>query len=227
MNGPWSSEVSSVDPGVSQTQWWQSFYRKNKNTDPQAHGPCCGRGLDMVGHFKGKKERKNEEVLHLRGCFGSEVQASVSQVQPDVSRIQLTGRIPNDKHHLFRVRVVLLWLFQSQTWRARLPGRSFAPALPADLWSAFVLRAPSLMGGGGGLRKQSRGLLSDPMGRREVHTHTQPPKVSAHPPPSSLPYARGTGPIFGFVWGVGGHDWALPLPQRAHRSGEQQIYWDY
>lgn len=56
MNGPWSSEVSSVDPGVMQTQWWPSFYRKNKNRDPRAHGPCCGRGLDMVGHFKGRKK---------------------------------------------------------------------------------------------------------------------------------------------------------------------------
>lgn len=57
MNGPWSNEVSLVDPGVTQTQWWPSFYRKNKNRDPQAHGPRCGRGLDMAIL---KKERKEE-----------------------------------------------------------------------------------------------------------------------------------------------------------------------
>lgn len=29
----------------------QGHNRKNKNRDPQAHDPCRGRGLDMVGHF--------------------------------------------------------------------------------------------------------------------------------------------------------------------------------
>lgn len=74
MNGLWSGEVSLVDLGVTWTQWRPGLYRENKNRDPQAHGPCRGRGLDVVGHFRKKKKRK-EVVLHQRGCFGSQAQA--------------------------------------------------------------------------------------------------------------------------------------------------------
>ena len=82
LNRPWSGEVSSVDPWVTQRQWWPGFYRKNKNRDPRAHGPCCGRGLGMVGHFREKGE---EGALHQRGCFGSQVQTWISQVLPSCS----------------------------------------------------------------------------------------------------------------------------------------------
>lgn len=60
MNGLWSDEVSSVDLGVTWTQWRPGLYRENKNRDPQAHGPCRGRGLDMVSHFRKKKKKKKE-----------------------------------------------------------------------------------------------------------------------------------------------------------------------
>lgn len=73
MNGPWSGEVSSGDPRVTQTQWWPGFYRKNKNRDPQAHGPCCGRGLDMATHFNGKRKKERSEgifwILSAAWCF--------------------------------------------------------------------------------------------------------------------------------------------------------------
>lgn len=54
--------------------------------------------------------------------------------------------ILNYKHGLL---IVFIGLFQSHTWNARLPEMMFAPALPAELWSAFVLRAPSLTERGG------------------------------------------------------------------------------
>lgn len=73
LNRLWSGEVSSVDPWVTRRQWWPGFYRKNKNRDPRAHGPCCGRGLGMVGHFreKGKKWRCiRGDVLDLKCRLG-------------------------------------------------------------------------------------------------------------------------------------------------------------
>lgn len=190
MNGPWSSEVSSVDPRVSQTQWWQSFYRKNKNTDPQAHGPCCGRGLDMVGHFKGKKERKNDEVLHLRGCFGSEVQACRLQFH----KCSLMFHVFSLPEESWTINTICsesaLFFFDFSSLRCGEHG-SLGGGLHLPCQQIFDQKAPSLMGRGGGggggscdLRKQSHGLLSDPMGRREVHTHTHslPKCPCTHPP---------------------------------------------
>lgn len=59
MNGLWLGEVSLVDLEVTQIQWLPGLYRKNKNRDPQAHGPCHGRGLDMVRHFRKKKKERS------------------------------------------------------------------------------------------------------------------------------------------------------------------------
>lgn len=67
MNGLWSGEVSSVDLGVTWTQWRPGLYRENKNRDPQAHGPCRGRGLDMVGHFRKEKKKKGKKWCCIRG----------------------------------------------------------------------------------------------------------------------------------------------------------------
>lgn len=140
MNGPWSSEVSLVDPGVTQTQWWPSFYRKNKNRDPQAHGPRCGRGLDMAILKKGRTKWSYiwGDVLDLKCRLQFHKCSLMFRV------FIFTWGILNYKHDLLRAPVVFIWLFQSQTWRARLPEMMPAPALPADLWSAFVPRAPSL-----------------------------------------------------------------------------------
>lgn len=212
MNGPWSSEVSSVDPRVSQTQWWQSFYRKNKNTDPQAHGPCCGRGLDMVCHFKGKKERKNDEVLHLRGCFGSEVQACRLQFHK-CSLMFHVFSLPEESWTMNTIcSESALFFFDFSSLRCgehgSLGGGLHLPC--QQIFDQNLCWEHRAWWGRVVVVSESRvmGFYLTPWDDvKSTHTHTQPPKVSAHPPPSSLPYARGTGPIFGFVWGVGGHDW--------------------
>lgn len=81
LNGLWPGEVSSVDLGVTWRQWWPSFYRKNKNRDPQACGLCRGRGLNMVGHFR---EEGKELVLHQRICFRSAAHGWKSQIPATV-----------------------------------------------------------------------------------------------------------------------------------------------
>lgn len=85
MNGLWLGEVSLVALEVTQIQWQPGLYRKNKNRDPQAHGPCHGRGLDMVGHFRKikKKFKKKERSGFIRSdVLDLKHRAWISQVLP-------------------------------------------------------------------------------------------------------------------------------------------------
>lgn len=196
---------------------------RTKTETPGAHGPCCGRGLDMAGHFKGRKKGRTKwshiwgDVLDLK-C---RLQFHKCSLRFHV--FIFTWGILNYKHGLLRAPVVFIWLLQSQTWRARLPERMFAPAPPADLWSAFELRAPSWTQRGEGLLSRVVGFYLTPWD----DVKSTPSLCRCTHPPARF-HMQGNWPNLWLCVGGWGSRLSASTPTVCvHKSGEEQIHWYY
>lgn len=70
--------------GVTRRQWWPGLLLEEQNRDPQAHGPCCRRSLEIWWAILGKEKKEEGKgsgaELHPRGCFGSK--DSIREVSP-------------------------------------------------------------------------------------------------------------------------------------------------